>query len=369
MKMRGKHIPEIQECDINNHLSRFIVEARKQDGSSYPPASLYSIACGLLRHLRENGIYDCNFLDPNKSEYTRFREVLDAQMKKLTKEGVGLPNREAKPVTEEDESLLWKKGVFGSSTSLALQHTMYFYNCKFFGLRAYDEHKELMCNQFTIDKDENGLYVEFKGTNSKTFSGGLKHRKVDAKVIRHYDESSGIVAYYKDYLEALGNNGYFYRRPLSKQNGNVRYSEQPVGINKLRCFMKDMCSLAGLEGRYTNHSGKKTCATTLYQKGVPEEEIMKRTGHRSIAGVRKYQKPSGQMLKDISNKLNPPCSVKSEGQKLEKTGTPVQSTLSCSVTNEDKEIKTTETKIQSNSSVIQELFARNNSFSGCTFNF
>ncbi|XP_053406117.1 uncharacterized protein LOC123530577 isoform X1 [Mercenaria mercenaria] len=292
-------------------------------------------------------------------------------MKKLTKEGLGLPNREAKPVTEEDESLLWKRGVFGSSTSLALQHTMYFYNCKFFGLRAYDEHKESMCNQFTIDKDGNGLYVEFKGTNSKTFSGGLKHRKVDAKVIRHYDESSGIVAYYKDYLEALGNNGYFYRRPLSrlKQNGNVRYSKQPVGINKLRCFMKDMCSLAGLEGRYTNHSGKKTCATTLYQKGVPEEEIMKRTGHRSIAGVRKYQKPWGQMLKDISNKLNPPCSVKSEGQKLEKTGTPVQSTLSCSVTNEDKEIKTTETKIQSNSSVIQELFARNNSFSGCTFNF
>ena len=58
--------------------------------------------------------------------------------------------------------------------------------------------------------------------------------------------------------------------------------------------MKEICQLSGLEGRYTNHPGKKTCATTLYQQDVPEQEIMKRTGHRSVsvAGVRKYQKPN-----------------------------------------------------------------------------
>ena len=59
--------------------------------------------------------------------------------------------------------------------------------------------------------------------------------------------------------------------------------------------MKEICQLSGLEGRYTNHSGKKTCSTTL-----------KRTGHRSVAGVGKYQKPNTSMLVDISNKLNPP---------------------------------------------------------------
>jgi integrase len=45
-----------------------------------------------------------------------------------------------------------------------------------------------------------------------------------------------------------------------------------------------------IEGYYTNHSGKGTCATTLYQAGVPEQEIMNRTGHRSVESARKYKK-------------------------------------------------------------------------------
>jgi hypothetical protein len=36
---------------------------------------------------------------------------------------------------------------------------------------------------------------------------------------------------------------------------------------------------------------------------------MKRTGHRSVAGVRRYNKPINEMLVDISNKLNPPEST------------------------------------------------------------
>ena len=69
--------------------------------------------------------------------------------------------------------------------------------------------------------------------------------------------------------------------------------------------MKTMCTEAGIEGYFTNHSGKRTCATTLYQRGVPEQEIMNRTGHRSVESVRKYKRASDEMLKDISNILEP----------------------------------------------------------------
>ncbi|XP_045167184.2 uncharacterized protein KIAA1958 homolog [Mercenaria mercenaria] len=358
-KLDGEEIPPLEECDINTHLSRFVVEARKQDGSPYPPGSLYNIACGLLRNLRSSGIYDKNFLDETNARYARFREVLDAQMKKLTKDGLGIGQREAKPVNEEDEKILWSKGVFGNSSSVALQHTMYFYNCKFFGLRALDEHRTLNCNQFAIGSDENGRYIEFKGTNSKTYNGGLKHRRIEPKIIRHYDENSGIVDFYEQYLNALGLSGPFYRRPLNKSEGHLRYGEQVVGINKLKTFMKDICSSAGLEGRYTNHSGKKTCATTLYQGGIPEEEIMKRTGHRSTTGVRKYQKPSPAMLKEISNTLNPPqTTIKAQ----------------CETVNE----KNAESVLKDNDESVDNkrsdpsfkgLFSGNHSFSGCTFQF
>ncbi len=69
--------------------------------------------------------------------------------------------------------------------------------------------------------------------------------------------------------------------------------------------MKNMCDKAGIPGFFSNHSGKRTCATALYQAGVPEQEIMERTGHRSIESVRKYKRPSEEMLRDISNALEP----------------------------------------------------------------
>lgn len=44
-----------------------------------------------------------------------------------------------------------------------------------------------------------------------------------------------------------------------------------------------------------------TCDNTILSRGVPEQEIMERTGHRSVVQTR----PSSEMLKDISNLLEP----------------------------------------------------------------
>lgn len=85
-----------------------------------------------------------------------------------------------------------------------------------------------------------------------------------------------------------------------------KFSKQNVGFNKLENLMKSMCEKAGLEGNFTNQSGKRTCATSLYQSGLDEQMIMHRTGHRSINGVRQYKRESKEQLKDVSNILNPP---------------------------------------------------------------
>lgn len=45
--------------------------------------------------------------------------------------------------------------------------------------------------------------------------------------------------------------------------------------------MKDIAGIAGLEGNFTNHSCKRTCANQLYQAGIDELEIMSRTNHWS----------------------------------------------------------------------------------------
>ena len=119
-----------------------------------------------------------------------------------------------------------------------------------------------------------------------------------------------LADYFHAYLDALGNHGKFYRRPLT---GNPpRYGNQVVGVNKLKSLMKIICSKAGLQGNYTNHSGKRTCATALYQAGVDEMEIMQRTGHRSEKGVRAYKRSNSDICKNVSSVLNPPTPVTME---------------------------------------------------------
>jgi len=45
---------------------------------------------------------------------------------------------------------------------------------------------------------------------------------------------------------------------------------------------------AGFPRLYTNHSGKVTCATELFNNSIDEQLIMGQTGHRSQDAVRKH---------------------------------------------------------------------------------
>ncbi len=44
---------------------------------------------------------------------------------------------------DEKEAMLWSSGQFGTHDGKALLNTVYYYNCKIFGLRSYDEHRNL----------------------------------------------------------------------------------------------------------------------------------------------------------------------------------------------------------------------------------
>ncbi len=61
-----------------------------------------------------------------------------------------------------------------------------------------------------------------------------------------------------------------------------------------------LCKSAGIGGYKTNHSLRVTAATRLYQAGVDEQLIMKRTGHRSIEGVRVYKRASDDQEQVVS---------------------------------------------------------------------
>ena len=70
-----------------------------------------------------------------------------------------------------------------------------------------------------------------------------------------------------------------------------------------------MCHEAGLKGNYSNHSGRVTAVARLYDAGIGEKAIIRRSGHRSIEGVRTYQREDVDANVAVSNALS--CATKS----------------------------------------------------------
>ena len=120
-----------------------------------------------------------------------------------------------------------------------------------------------------------------------------------------------VVNLFKEYKRCIPETGQFYRRPFeSTEPGDIKFGKQPVGINTLSKYLWSMCITVqiDIEGRrFSNHSGKVTCATTLYEsRQFDEQTTMSRTNHLSTA-VRSYKRPSNILNKLVSDVPQPPA--------------------------------------------------------------
>ena len=288
------------------------MEVRKQDGLEYPPKSIYALVCCFKRHFEQNGIHDINPLNVNDARFGNFRATLDAEMKRLHGKGLGANVKRAEPISSDEESMLWSSGQLGSQNAQALLNSVYYYNCKVFGLRSFDEHRSLQCAQFAKKVDEKGrVYIEYTDFGSKTNRGGLKHIKVQNKTVRHYenleDADHCVVNLFVKYFDCIPlRDGLFYYRPLPNDNTNIpRFAKQAVGRNTLSQLISKMCKAAGIEGHKTGHSGKVTCATVLYQSDFGDQLIQERTGHRSLEALHKYKRTNSDQQYKVSMALEP----------------------------------------------------------------
>ena len=170
-------------------------------------------------------------------------------------------------------------------------------------LRAGKGHRSLRSigfqSQFRIKHDAQGvLYLEYReDLGLKTNKGGLKHVKMNPKVVNIYPISDvsrcpvHIFQVYMSKLPAAHKSSALYLRPLTRYTQSVWFRNAPIDINTLHSTVRVMCEQAGLAGFYTNHSLRASPATRMYNTNCPEQVIQERTGHRSLA-VRSYKKTS-----------------------------------------------------------------------------
>lgn len=86
---------------LNLALKFFILEVRNKSGKEYYPNTIYELIISLQHYLRANKRF-VSFLDD--TEFNTMREVLDAKMKSLSKQGIGLTRRQADIIKYFDRS-------------------------------------------------------------------------------------------------------------------------------------------------------------------------------------------------------------------------------------------------------------------------
>ena len=301
-----ENIEDWEENDLIEWLPKFLHEIRKRDGSLYPNNSIYSIIAGLQYHINNmnhNSQQKINFFSDFK--FRKITESLDSAMKLSSKE-VGVHTKRANIISFEEENILWEKGQLGSESPKQLIKTLFFYNGLHFAVRGGDEHRSLSIDQFSIEKKPgNSAKIIYKENVTKTFSGGLKCRRLEPTVKEHYENTECPekchVKLFEKYLSLRPPNSSpcFYLKPLNKVSsaGWGYSSTSKIGVNTLKQMLKTMFEDAGLKAK-TNHSLKATCATRMFNSGIDEQIIMAKTGHRSIKGVRSYKRIGDHHLKE-----------------------------------------------------------------------
>ena len=153
----------------------------------------------------------------------------------------------------------------------------------------------------------------FFGRACRHVQGGYNQRKVEAKHVVQWEDPGNprdLISLYAKYLSLIPNVGTFYKRPIEQTNSDnctLRFSTQVIGVNKLSTYVRCMLKDAGINvdnKNISNHSGKVTCATTLYNHGFDNKGVSGRSGHRSDA-IETYKRPSEQMLNEVPMALQP----------------------------------------------------------------
>ena len=313
----------IGEADLNDFttlnkenfefaLCRFICEVKKiKDAGDFPGRTLYQIVCCIQNFLRKN---DVNWRLVHGDDFRTFQTVLDNVMKERASQNIGLVKKQAQFISMRFEDGLWERRVLGEDTPDKLRSTVLFLigvNC---ALRAGDEHYALrrpgdcLTSQFSFEQNSMGIrcLVYREDSVTKTNKGGLKDMKKEQKIIWVKPNVNvnrcpvRLIEKYMNLLPMVGKKPNFYLQSLTKTRPNCWYSATPVGVNTLRKCVGELLRNAGLDGYFTNHSLRRTCATRLFQAGADVKLVKEITGHISDA-VHKYQETSDEQRMGLSD--------------------------------------------------------------------
>ena len=169
-------------------------------------------------------------------------------------------------------------GAFGAHSPRALRASLWYLTTKCLGMRGRQESRQLKWGDFTRKTDEWGNeFLEFNERTTKTRQGLGDTRPFHPKMWANCRNPERCPLYlYKEYER---HRPYDMREPESPFYFGVNFKRapsaecwfqrQPMGKNSLGTMMKVTAEKAGIKGKFTNHSTRRTSISQLMAHEVP----------------------------------------------------------------------------------------------------
>ncbi|KAK3742851.1 hypothetical protein QZH41_004527 [Actinostola sp. cb2023] len=282
-KNEQRELENIPGDELNLLLCSFFKTVAKKNGDQYEPGTLTSFQRSIQRYLNAQGS-KANILKGD--EFKLSREVLASKRKELVvKYGKGNRPQASRQVLDEEEDKLFATGELGDSNPQVLQRTVWWLLSLHFGFRARDESRRLLWGDVSLENDPetgNEVLVWKAERGSKTRQG--------------QDHPSGHRAFYPT-AQATGNERcpvkhyktFMSHRPVEmnqpespfylaihhqrKPEDIIWYKKCPLGKNEIGKLLSMAIKNAGIKGRITNHSVRKTSISRLLDADVPDVPV------------------------------------------------------------------------------------------------
>lgn len=310
-RCENRDILDIPPIVLDRYLSSFLMDVKKDNGDDYEPDTLTSIHRSIARKLDEEG-YGHSLL--NSDEFRTSKKVLEARRRELKQDGKGNHPNKAEALTLDDENRLWEVGQLGFNNPTQLINTVWYYNTKLLGFRGSHESRQLKWGDIMLVIDENGnKWLEFNERETKTRTGNSTHlRPFKPKMFENVTRSDRCpVRAYEIYSSKrpsnfCSNDDPFYLSVNTRYTNDscgLWFKRSPMGHDKISQFMPRMAKAAGLTGRKTNHSVRRTMCTQLFQAGVAPNMIAQLSGHKNIQSINSYATANMNQQREMCNIL------------------------------------------------------------------
>ena len=277
-------------------LAEFFKDLKRDDGSEMEPGTVKGVQYSIERYLCEHGYGE---KITKFALFTLSQSALLTKMKILKGHGKGNRPNKAQPLTEEDEEILWQKGVFGLESPLALITTLWWFFTVGFGLRGRQESTQMCWGDIKLKTEHGEEFLEFNERLTKTRQGDVSKagssRSFAPKLWANDNKSRCPVAAYKKMEE---------KRPEEMKTSEARFvlsidhgkneadtcwfKRAPMGEKTLGGLMAKAAEKAGLKGRFVNHSGRKTAVKRLLDNGHAPQHVAQLMGHKNTGSLLAY---------------------------------------------------------------------------------